>query len=167
MTQHLRSKLHAGETVKCMGCDRTFPTISAMTIHLESGICPSGATRQKVNNAIRLHDRNNLITERLLTYPDSTGRTEVWATSAAWNGHAFECYFCDREFRSLRSLNQHLQSPVHEQKLYHCPKCAVKFNLFSGLVQHVESESCGIARFTQVKNAMDLITSKLQRTIAY
>jgi len=136
-----------------------------MTIHLESGTCPSGATRHKVNETIRFYDRNNLITDRLLTYPDSNGSTETWATSAAWNGHAFECYFCPREFRSLPALNQHLKSPAHEQKLYHCPKCAVKFNVFSGLVQHVESESCGISRFAAVKKVMDNMTSTLSRMI--
>jgi len=166
LSAHLRSKLHAGGTVKCIGCARTFPTISAMTIHLESGTCPSGATRQKVNDTVRRLDRDNLITDRLLTYPDSSSRTEVWATDAAWNGRAFVCYFCTCEFRSLAALNQHLKSPVHERKLYHCPKCAVKFNAFSGLIQHVESESCGIARFAQVKRTMDLMTSNFSRMIA-
>lgn len=165
VTQHLRSRLHAGGAIKCIGCSRTFPTISSMTLHLESGTCPSGATRQKVNETVRFHDRNNLITDRLLTYSDSND-TETWATSAAWNGYAFACYFCHREFRSLQALNQHLKSPAHEQKLYHCPKCSVKFNLFSGLVQHVESESCGISRFTDVKNAMNRLTSSL-RMITY
>jgi len=164
---HLRSTLHAGGTIKCIGCTRTFPTISAMTLHLESGTCPSGATRQKVNETVRHYDRNNLITDRLLTYPDSNGRTDTWATGAAWNGYAFACYFCPREFQTLTALNQHLKSPAHEQKLYHCPKCGVKFNVFSGLVQHVESESCGIARFREVKNVMDRMTSGLSRMITY
>lgn len=136
-----------------------------MTIHLESGTCPSGITRQIVNNEIRARDTNHLITGRLLTYPDSNGRADTWATDAAWNGRNFECYFCPREFQNLRNLNQHLQSPVHEQKIYHCPHCATKFKLFSGLVQHVESESCGIARFRDVKMAMDRLTSNLTRMI--
>lgn len=137
-----------------------------MTIHLESGSCVSGITRQTVNNEIRARDTNHLITERLLTYPDSDGRVDTWATSAAWNGHGYECYFCPREFRSLPGLNQHLKSPVHEQSIYHCPHCSTKFKLFSGLVQHVESESCGIARFRDVKMAMDRLISNSTRMIS-
>ena len=138
-----------------------------MTIHLESGTCPSGANRQKVNELVRSYDRDHLITDRLLTYPDSNRRVDTWATSAAWNGDAYECYFCPREFRNLSALNMHLKSPVHEQKMYKCPKCLNKFNVLSGLVQHVESESCGISRFREVKAAMDSLTSNLTRMIAY
>ena len=142
-----------------------FPSISAMTIHLESGTCVSGATRQKLNDSIRSRDKNHLITERLLTYPGANGPVDTWASDAAWNGRAFECYFCPRNFRSLQALNSHLKSPVHEQKMYKCPKCAVRFTLFSGLVQHVESESCGISRFREVKDTMDRMTHGLSRMI--
>ena len=138
-----------------------------MTIHLESGTCVSGVDRQAVNDTIRSRDTDHLITERLLTYPSANGRVDdTWATTAAWNGRAYECYFCPREFRTLPALNQHLKSPVHEQKMYKCPKCATKFTLFSGLVQHVESESCGISRFREVKMTMDRITSALTRMIS-
>ena len=139
-----------------------------MTIHLESGTCASRMTRQIINDKIRSNDTNHLITQRLLTYPDETGqlgRVDTWATQAAFNGEAFECYFCPREFSTLHGLNQHLKSPVHEQKLYHCPKCTTKFKLFSALIQHVESESCGISRFKEVKRAMDRLTSSLPRML--
>lgn len=138
-----------------------------MTIHLESGTCTSGANRQKVNDTIRLYDRNHLITDRLLTDSESNGRVDTWATAAAWNGDAYECYFCRREFRTLPALNQHLKSPAHEQRMYKCPKCSTKFVALSGLVQHVESESCGISRFREVKMAMDSLTSNLTRMITY
>ncbi|MCJ1316693.1 hypothetical protein MMC15_002014, partial [Xylographa vitiligo] len=89
-----------------------------MTIHLESGTCASGITRHTINEKIRAHDTNHLITQRLLTYPDENGRSgrvDTWATEAAWNGHLYECYFCPKEFGSLQGLNQHLKSPAHEQ----------------------------------------------------
>ena len=139
-----------------------------MAIHLESGSCVSGITRQRINNEIRARDTNHLITERLLTYPDSDEEeVDTWATSAAWNGHGYECYFCPRVFRQLPDLNRHLQSPVHERSIYHCPHCATKFKLISGLVQHVESESCGIARFRDVKIAMNRLISNSTRMISY
>ncbi|MCJ1378153.1 hypothetical protein MMC17_001249 [Xylographa soralifera] len=121
-----------------------------------------------INDQIRAHDRNHLITRRLLTYPDQngqSGQTDTWATEAAWNGNFYACYFCPKQFGSLQGLNQHLKSPAHEQKMYHCPKCATQFRLFSGLVQHVESESCGISRFWEVKTAMDRLTASLPRML--
>lgn len=144
-----------------------FPCISAMTIHLESGACSSGMTRKTLNNVIRAQDTNHIITERLLTYSDANSEKTIdtWATNAAWNGRSYKCYFCPREFRTLPDLNKHLKSPAHEQKIYKCPKCAVRFTLFSGLVQHVESESCGISRFREVKMAMDRITNNLTRML--
>ena len=144
------------------------PTISAMTIHLESGTCVSGITRHMINDKIRAHDKNHLITQRLLTYPRAngqSGRVDTWASEAAWNGRFYECYFCLKQFGSLQALNAHLKSPAHQQKLYHCPKCATQFKLLSGLVQHVESESCGISRFQEVKTAMDRLTGALPRML--
>ncbi len=123
-------------------------------MHLESGSCKSGLNRQKINNIIRCLDRNNVITERLITYPgqwESAGDTI--ATEAAWDGGCYRCYFCSRGFSHLRGLNQHLSSGAHDQDNYHCPKCRRKYRLLSGLVQHVESESCGILKFHAVQQA--------------
>lgn len=36
------------------------------------------------------------------------------ATDMAWNGDAYECYLCHRDFNSLRGLNQHLASPARK-----------------------------------------------------
>lgn len=46
-----------------------------------------------------------------------------------------------------------MASPVHEQKLYLRPKmgCGREYKVLSRLVQHVESESCGIMRFGLVQ----------------
>lgn len=45
------------------------------------------------------------------------------ASEGAWNGQAFECYFCDKEYDTLAILNQHLNSGVHEGKAFHCKHC--------------------------------------------
>ncbi|PVH73861.1 hypothetical protein DL98DRAFT_395894, partial [Cadophora sp. DSE1049] len=75
------------------------------------------------------------------------------ATERSWNGQAYACYLCTRQFATLRSLNSHISSPVHEQHIYRCPGrgCGRNFKLLSGLIQHVESESCGVMRFVQVQ----------------
>lgn len=163
----MRSNRHAIQNVKCPGCSRMFGSISGMTIHLESGTCQSGINRQKLNAFVRSKDTNHIITNRLLTNGDPTdSSTRTFATEAAWNGSSYECYFCNRTYRTLKALNQHLGSPAHEQPLYHCPNCACEFKLLSGIIQHVESESCGIAKFAQVKRTFDTFTASF-RSIGY
>ena len=82
--------------------------------------------------------------------------------SLAWNGSAYECYVCGRTFRSLDALNQHLRSPAHAEKKYHCPSawhgCGTEFKTLSGFCQHVESEQCGVWRF---KGKMDRVIDGL------
>ncbi|KAM3065464.1 hypothetical protein ACMFMG_011648 [Clarireedia jacksonii] len=150
LMQHQHSRAHVGSSLKCPFCTSTHATASGVVIHLESGSCSSGVNRQKINAEIRRLDQNHVITNRLLTYPSSTTST---ATNRSWNGYAFECYLCSRQTATLGALNKHLNSPAHEQNLYHCPKaaCGKQFKLLSGLIQHVESESCGVMRFRQVQ----------------
>ena len=141
-----------GSNMQCPFCKTGFTTASAVTIHLESGTCSSGLNRTKINNIVQRMDRNNVITKPMLTMP-GYDRVEMIATERAWNGSYYECYLCHRDFSSLRALNQHVQSPAHEQNIYHCPKagCGRNYKLLSGLIQHVESESCGLMRFSQVQ----------------
>lgn len=73
-------------------------------------------------------------------------------TTNAWNGYAFQCFLCQREFDQLHSLNQHLQSPVHfEANRYRCPKCSRQFTVLSALVQHLESEYCQAISFGRLQ----------------
>ncbi|CZR68985.1 related to zinc finger protein [Phialocephala subalpina] len=133
-----------------------FTTAAGVTspqIHLESGTCPkANIDRHGINRMIQQLDTNHVITKMLLTYPDSSNTTYI-ATDRSWNGRAYQCYLCSRQFASLPSLNNHMKSPVHEQNLYHCPGrgCGREYKLLSGLVQHVESESCGVMRFATVQ----------------
>jgi hypothetical protein len=93
-------------------------------------------------------DHNNVITM------PGYDKVEIIATELAWNGLAYECYLCEKEFSSLHGLNNHIKSPAHEQDLYHCPKasCRKTYKVLSGLIQHMESESCGVMRFSQIQN---------------
>lgn len=96
--------------------------------------------------------------------------TEVktWATARAWNGQAFECFMCNRHFRSLNALNKHLTSPAHEEKKYRCPHsysgCGKEFPTLSSLCQHVESEICEIRRFnSQFQRQIEDLTNNMKR----
>ena len=119
-----------------------------------------------VDNHVRSLDPHHLVTKPLLTdssHEDSYHLQHTRATEAAWNGTQYECYFCPRTFRRLQHLNQHLQSSVHLQKMYRCPKCQVNFRFFSALVQHVESEKCGVSRFRQTQSLMAGLSTSLNR----
>jgi hypothetical protein len=139
--------------MECPFCKNTYTTASGLTIHLESGTCTSGLNRQKINDAVRQMDRHHVITRPMIQMPGYSN-TKTYATEHAWNGSGFQCYLCNKTFNLLHGLNNHLQSPVHEQSMYRCPKasCGKQFKLLSGLVQHVESESCGVMRFDTVQN---------------
>ncbi|PMD41398.1 hypothetical protein L207DRAFT_457845 [Hyaloscypha variabilis F] len=154
LMQHLHSRTHVGASIQCPWCKVGFATASGVTIHLESGRCTaSGLNRQKLNHMVHQLDRKNIITRPMLTLPGYSN-VETFATDRSWNGRAYECYLCNREFTSLNGLNNHIKSPVHEQNLYRCPKisCGREYKLLSGLVQHFESESCGIMRFGVVQS---------------
>ncbi|KAL8748974.1 MAG: hypothetical protein Q9184_006997 [Pyrenodesmia sp. 2 TL-2023] len=147
LNQHLKSSVHTGKNVKCPWCSNKFTNLTGVCLHLESGACPSGINRQKIDQYCRDVDPNHVFTNKQIGwYQDDSNPTTV-ATSAAWDGSRFRCYLCPSGFSSLRALNQHLGSPVHRQKIYHCPRCRREYTALSGLVNHLESESCGPFRF--------------------
>ncbi|EFX01886.1 zinc finger protein [Grosmannia clavigera kw1407] len=78
------------------------------------------------------------------------------ATAKAWNGRGYECFLCNREFRSLQSLNQHLGSGAHQRALYHCPhtSCRQDFKTLAAFINHLESEACGFMRFSNVQSSI-------------
>ncbi|KNZ81677.1 Zinc finger protein [Termitomyces sp. J132] len=165
------SAVHRPRDVPCRGkgCTLTFVSVSSMLLHLESGACVSGLTRRIIDAKIREWDRSNIITDpsRLLasSSPHAHSQTTYYATDAAWNGSAYECYLCHGKYKNLAALNQHLASPRHQDKVYVCPQatCRVKFTTLSALCQHIESERCGVHRFREVKLAMDGIVGQMSR----
>ncbi|WPA97988.1 uncharacterized protein RHO25_002599 [Cercospora beticola] len=112
-------------------------------------------------------DTRGAITNKQLTWHEEEN-AELVASSASWNGYAYECYLCHRDFGSLRALNQHVSSPAHKQKIYHClsRSCGRQFTALAQLFNHLESESCGATRFSVVqKNAAAVFSG--QRMIGW
>ncbi|KAF8453884.1 hypothetical protein BDZ91DRAFT_668417 [Kalaharituber pfeilii] len=149
LRQHLASAAHRGNKLLCPSCERGFPTYSAVARHMESGTCEGGLNRRNVEMYIRQKDRGHLVTNKLLTYGETwQPEPDVWATDNAWNGRAYECYFCDNEYSSLGKLNGHItrfhaQTRVHS--VYHCPskECGKQYKLFGDLMGHLEhSNTC-------------------------
>ncbi|EIN10396.1 hypothetical protein PUNSTDRAFT_142427 [Punctularia strigosozonata HHB-11173 SS5] len=175
LRQHLNSARHKPKTVQCYmysrGCNQMFVSWSAMVLHLEEGGCRSGITRAEINRFVVERDRQNIITNpnRMITGPSGSSFYEppppTIATEQAWNGGAYECYFCHSQFRALTSLNQHLASPRHSvadgSRLYRCPNtrdCGQQFFALSGLVQHIEWANCGVQRFEEVRRIPGLVS---------
>lgn len=167
---HLRSSTHQPRRFKCPGkrCGATFISHSALVLHCESGTCPSGVTRDKLNKLIVSVDKGSIITNpaRMVGGPDE-GVTQRFATEYSWNGEAYECFLCFKEFRSLKALNLHLNSPAHEGKIYKCPTqwdgCRMEFRTLGGLVQHMESGSCKVSRYARnLTDVIDALSSKMR-----
>jgi len=176
LQQHLNSKLHRPSNFACpgLGCNRSFISAGALSLHFESGTCPSGMTRAQLDRLVVRVDRNNVITNpsRLIGGPggyEAPTNPSSWATKLSWNGMAYECFLCHSEFDTLNSLNQHLQSPAHVERIYRCPNrdCPrSEFGTLSALCQHVERGSCGVRMFKQVRDVMDGLTKRF-RTIGF
>ncbi|KAI0320974.1 hypothetical protein OF83DRAFT_1168819 [Amylostereum chailletii] len=164
LASHLASSKHTPRTIRCpaRGCERAFPTMSALIAHAESDSRAGGLTRAYVNRYIVERDRTNLITNpsRLIGGPGGyrpPTTTTMWATDRSWNGWEWECVLCHRTFAAKDALNKHLQSPRHAEKIYRCPgtSCRAEFAALSALVRHVEDEGCDVKRFVQVQGAID------------
>lgn len=97
----------------CPFCRREFATATGVTHHVESGSCPnaSNINRDELYKFIRTKDPEGRISKNLIGW---TGSSSFEATDKTWNGRAFDCYFCHREFGQLHALNQHLSSPVRK-----------------------------------------------------
>ena len=106
-----------------------------------------------------------MITNNLLEW-----HQETWSTDQAWNGRGFECYLCHRQFAADRHLDQHLSSPAHMQKIYHCPntlECGSQFTTLAAMFNHLESESCGYIKFKGVQRNVGSFLSGKQKTIGF
>ncbi|PYI00556.1 hypothetical protein BO78DRAFT_329737 [Aspergillus sclerotiicarbonarius CBS 121057] len=156
LRMHLNSKIHRGQNITCPFCKTAFTTATGVAHHLERGSCPRAPSlnRKIIYKWIHSRDTQGIITKKMLEWhEDDSG--DYSATRRAFNGKDWECYICHRKFNTVTALNQHLNSPVHKQKLYHCPNstggCGKEFTTIAALFNHWESESCGFMRFEKVQ----------------
>ncbi|KDR85839.1 hypothetical protein GALMADRAFT_234944 [Galerina marginata CBS 339.88] len=168
LNSHLNSSVHRPKDVKCpFKCGAAFVSRSALVLHLENGACTSGVNRNLVNRYVRQYDTSNVITDpaRMIAGSGSSGDITYIASERSWNGSGYECYLCHNTYQTLAVLNRHLASPRHQDRIYICrgPSCSARFNTLSGLVQHIESGRCGVARFKTVQNAMDSLLGQMGR----
>ncbi|KAI0310333.1 hypothetical protein OF83DRAFT_881824 [Amylostereum chailletii] len=174
LSQHASSRVHAASDFFCPLCTRGFKQPSAIAHHVESGACPKApVSRHQVTHAI--HSLNIIptisISRRIGGGPVSNIPTIVQytATERAWNGKAYQCYLCYCTFHQLHFLNAHLHSAAHDSDEFRCPKakCGRTFKVVSALVQHIESEACGLARFAQIEYHTKALTDQFARMLTF
>jgi hypothetical protein len=169
--KHLRSATHIGRHIPCPFCKVPYTTASGLSHHLETGSCPNAPNlnRDKILQIIRQRDANGTITMKQIGWHQEVS-VEYRATQQAYNGSAWQCYICHKTFKKVISLNAHLNSPTHKQKIYHCPnlnqKCGKEFVSLAALFGHLESESCGYMRFSNVQQKVDEVLQG-RRLIAF
>ncbi|KAK7216824.1 hypothetical protein V2G26_004827 [Clonostachys chloroleuca] len=159
LVQHLNSSIHRQTKVTCPFCKSQHGTATGLVHHLERGSCPRAPLdRDSLYRAVRQYDPNGVVSKKLLEW---NGSSSYSANERAWNPYAeaFECYLCSRLFNTLNGLNQHLNSPVHQQALYHCPNpsCRRDFTTLAATINHLESESCGFMKFRAVQTNVERI----------
>jgi hypothetical protein len=150
----MNSKTHRGTNIPCPFCRTGFVTASGVSHHLESGSCSraQGLNRDKIHRIIQQLDPNGIVCKKQIGWYGEENVTYS-VTDSAWNGNAWECYICGREFNSRKALESHVNSPVHKEKVYHCLNrgCSKEFHSLASLFNHLESESCGFIRFDGVQ----------------
>ena len=67
--------------------------------------------RDEIYKRVRARDPEGVVTKKLIGWE---GTPSYEANSRSWNGCAYECYLCHREFTTLGGLNQHLNSQARE-----------------------------------------------------
>ncbi|KAF9472214.1 hypothetical protein BDN70DRAFT_818979 [Pholiota conissans] len=125
LKSHARATRHTANPHFCEDCDVSFSSADAMesvrrSDEDEEGAYCDGCERQFGNK----RDLN----KHLLASPKHN-----------W------CFDCSRDFASENSLSQHQNSLAHKNRNFKCPNCERDFKLMSGLVQHLESRTCGSA----------------------
>ncbi|KAL4779081.1 hypothetical protein BJX76DRAFT_365554 [Aspergillus varians] len=157
LRMHLNSKIHRGHDISCPFCKAGYTTASGLSHHLETSACPNAPflSREKIYHMVRGRDPHGVITHKQIGWKEEEN-AQYSANFHSWNGDGYECYLCHREFRSVHSLNQHLNSSTHKQQVYHCPNrgCAKPFAALAGLFNHLESESCAFMRFEKVQESV-------------
>lgn len=118
--QHLKGAAHRANAICCPYCKKSHTTASGVAHHLEtwSGSCSStkGVNRETIYNLVNKLDVSGAITNKQLTWYPQENESFI-ASSMSYNGSAYECYLCHKQYRSLQALNQHLSSPAHKQKV--------------------------------------------------
>lgn len=134
----------------CPSCDRTFNSNEALIQHTEAK-----HGKSNVHRGVRMWENSRNQSGELttgsapgqysyeVTYEDYDDTTGTW-----------DCGICYREFTTARGLEQHLNSGVHEEDLYRCQGCERTFRNLGALNQHVTMSDCSARSARQVRTLL-------------
>ena len=127
--------------IECWGCDQLFSRYSTLLAHLEAQKCV--VTRLQLDKlSVACPASKDFVVpgqENYLRY----GRRNKYKAKAIFRGSDFYCSRCEeRQFTTAAGLISHVDSSYHDPHAYRCPNCLVEFADLSGLLTHVESQSC-------------------------
>ena len=126
------------------------PTVTASRSQASSSsgvfLTPSGSTQSDGEWSYVTSNRN--LTPTTTSIDGSSVSTITYETAR----RIWPCGICNKEFKTKRRLLQHMNSPAHAPKLFHCPPAAVLclsdgkpekgFKTLSGFAQHIETGAC-------------------------
>ncbi|KIL61123.1 hypothetical protein M378DRAFT_167284 [Amanita muscaria Koide BX008] len=169
LQNHLSSPKHKGKNASCFVCPSKFRTPSGVALHLESGCKQLPLNRHHITaavNSLNIAPKISLrhsVEGSLLATPRPLITYQAFESS--FNGSAYQCPICPTMFRTLSSLEAHLNSPAHDEDEFKCPKCNTHFKLVSGLVQHLKSGSCGLSNLKDVERRFADMEAQLSRSL--
>lgn len=79
--------------------------------------------RQTILRMVCERDPNGAITNKQIPWRNEEN-VQYSASNLAFNGFLWECYFCHKGFSMKKGLDQHLNSPVLQDKEYRCPNAS-------------------------------------------
>ncbi|KAH6884303.1 hypothetical protein BKA70DRAFT_1339598 [Coprinopsis sp. MPI-PUGE-AT-0042] len=82
-------------------------------------------------------------------------------------GIPYACHLCFQTFRNVFALTMHMNSAAHDPDAFVCPnaKCRKQFTLISGLMQHIESGTCGLASRQEVYQRFEKLTGRFSKLL--
>ncbi|KAI6914673.1 hypothetical protein KC318_g830 [Hortaea werneckii] len=97
-------------------------------------------------------DEWSFVDKHLATPSSTSAKSSSGETVTQTNSDSgFSCSTCNKKFPTQRQLRDHLNSPVHAAKIFHCPtelggqphvRGEKKFKIVSGMAQHLEGGAC-------------------------
>ena len=165
--------MHRPRSIPCIGsCPSKFKTPSGLAQHVEGHCNELSMTRHHITAAVHALNIKPPISLRpaiegsVPAPPRSLITYRASQLQIAFDGNGYQCQTCNKTFLSSYSLEAHLNSPVHDEDEFVCPKCERQFTLVSGLAQHLESASCGLSGIEDVGLRFAQMTLGLSRSLA-
>ncbi|KAH7053253.1 hypothetical protein B0J12DRAFT_571509, partial [Macrophomina phaseolina] len=125
-------------TAACPFCNTGCATASGLFRHSERNSCSRAPNlnRETILCMIRDHDPHGIITNKQVEW-DKENKSQLLGNRACVNSFNWKCSMCHSMFNTIKALNSHLNSPIHKQKVYHCPnskrKCRRQLVNLAGL----------------------------------